>query len=248
MAPDLHAAEAGRSSGVTESDESHERAVGWRPVWRRYGRRRLVHCWDKRLITSTKASPPNKATEHLQEKNEEKNAERVNMQSRGLTVFSRQTCIANWTTIKSRRAGSPTTLGKWKTCREGSVTKSKLGTVSVFNRPLRQDSVGFKLGSRRAKLVEQCGGIAALVTERRMTVKRPDIVIRQSLEGNKALGIDLGVASAPPSPSWSLFGRSDHQIGHRSSTPIADFWRFSQIELLKPCRHVRFERRVASRQ
>ncbi len=90
----------------------------------------------------------------------------------GPAAFSRQTCVLDSITIKWRRVGSARTPGKWKTCRDEHGTKSKLGTVFAFYRPLRLHSVGFMLGSRRARLVEQSGWIAAFqVAERRQKAR-----------------------------------------------------------------------------
>jgi len=53
------------------------------------------------------------------------------------------------------------------------MTKSKLGTASVLNEPLRQEPAGCKLGSRRARVVEQFEGILGDLAGRRVRVKKP---------------------------------------------------------------------------
>ncbi len=43
----------------------------------------------------------------------------------------------------------------------------------MFSEPLLQHRDGFKLGSCRARLVEQCDGIPAVLAGRRVAVKSP---------------------------------------------------------------------------
>ena len=123
--------------------EPARRTVGWRPLWRGYDRRRLVHCWRKRLITGRKQYRQTRQRNTCKKRNEARNSEWIDMHARGQATFSRKLGKANSITIKSRKAGRVSIAGDGKMCREGSVTENQgLHRCSRSRRTMRSRSSG----------------------------------------------------------------------------------------------------------